>query len=152
MIIHHGSKSIVKRPKIIRAKFSKDFGTGFYCTDIKQQAVRWATRYPGRAVLNIYEYNENYSLNKLEFTHMTEDWLDCIVSCRAGMEHNFDIVIGPMADDQIYNYINEFVEGRITKAAFWELAKFAYPTHQIAFCSEKSLKSIKFVEEVTLNG
>lgn len=51
-----------------------------------------------------------------------------------------------MADDQIYNYITDLIDGVISKEAFWELAKFRHPTHQIAFCSEKALECLKFLE------
>ena len=63
-----------------------------------------------------------------------------------GVKHDYDIVIGAMADDQVYNYITDLMAGAITREAFWELAKFRHSTHQIAFCTEKSLKCIKFIE------
>lgn len=56
----------------------------------------------------------------------------------------YDIVIGAMADDQIYNYISDYMSGKITREAFWELAKFRHPTHQIAFCTERALKCLNF--------
>ena len=77
---------------------------------------------------------------------MTEEWLDFIINCRAGKKHDYDIVIGAMADDQVYNYISDLIKGNITRNAFWELAKFRHPTHQIAFCTEKSLQCIKFLD------
>ena len=76
---------------------------------------------------------------------MTEEWLDFIINCRSGKKHKYDIVIGAMADDQVYNYINDLINGAITREAFWELAKFRHPTHQIAFCTEEALKCIRFV-------
>lgn len=76
---------------------------------------------------------------------MTEEWLDFIINCRSGKKHNYDIVIGAMADDQIYNYITDLMSGAITRSAFWELAKFRHPTHQIAFCTTKALQCIKFI-------
>lgn len=81
---------------------------------------------------------------------MTEEWLDFIINCRNGQKHKYDIVIGAMADDQVYNYITDLMTGVITREAFWELAKFKHPTHQIAFCTDKSLKCLKFigVEEI----
>ncbi|MBQ9027010.1 MAG: DUF3990 domain-containing protein [Methanobrevibacter sp.] len=48
--------------------------------------------------------------------------------------------------DTIYNYIQEFEDGKISREAFWALAKFRYPTHQICFNTEKALESITFVE------
>lgn len=49
-----------------------------------------------------------------------------------------------MADDTIWDYIEDFVEGLISREAFWELVKFKYPTHQIVFCTAKALESLKF--------
>ena len=76
---------------------------------------------------------------------MTEEWLDFIINSRSGIKHNYDIVIGAMADDQVYNYITDLIDGKITREAFWSLAKFKHPTHQIAFCTEKALTSLKFI-------
>ena len=42
-----------------------------------------------------------------------------------------------MADDQIWDYVEDYMEGSITREAFWILAKFKYPTHQIVFCTQK---------------
>ena len=75
---------------------------------------------------------------------MTDDWLDFVVACRNGEPHNYDVVTGPMADDQIYNYVSDFIRGLITREQFWALAKFKYPTQQIAFCTTESLKCITF--------
>ncbi len=49
-----------------------------------------------------------------------------------------------MADDTIWDYIEDYVSTRISKAAFWELARFKYPTHQIVFCTEKALDTLQF--------
>ena len=64
---------------------------------------------------------------------------------QAKLKHDYDIVIGAMADDQIYNYITDLISGNITRAAFWELAKFRHPTHQIALCTPKALECIKYI-------
>lgn len=77
---------------------------------------------------------------------MNEEWLDFIVDCRRGKSHDYDIVEGPIADDIIYNYIQDFLDEKISREAFWSLAKFKYPTHQICFNTQKSLKSILFKE------
>ena len=49
-----------------------------------------------------------------------------------------------MANDTIYNYVQDFIDGKISRAAFWELAKFKHPTHQICFCTERALETLKF--------
>lgn len=149
-IVYHGSNVIVDSPKIISGKFTKDFGDGFYCTVTKEQAKRWALKYDN-SIVNIYEYNENKNLKIKEFTLMTEEWLDFIISCRAGIKHDYDIVIGAMADGEVYNYISDLINGDITREAFWQLAKFNHPTHQIAFCSDKSLECLNFVKGKEVN-
>ena len=143
MEVYHGSYTTVAEPAIIQGRYSKDFGTGFYCTRLKQQAERWAGKYDV-AKVNVYEYALDNTLAILDFKEMTDEWLDFVVACRAGQSHSYDIVTGPMADDQIYNYVSDFIRGLITREQFWALAKFKYPTQQIAFCTTESLKCITF--------
>lgn len=145
-IIYHGSKQVVAEPEIRIAKFNKDFYYGFYCTIIKEQAWRWATRFGDVGYISKYEYSENPTLNVCIFNEMSEEWLDFIVACRQGVAHNFDIVEGPMADDTIFNYIQSFMDGKISRAAFWELAKFKYPTHQISFHTIAALQTLSYIE------
>ena len=86
----------------------------------------------------------NSDLKIKDFREMSEEWLDFIVECRSGKAHDYDIVIGAMADDQIYNFISDFMDGVITRKQFWVLAQFKYPTHQINFCSEAALKCLEY--------
>lgn len=143
MLVYHGSNTRIEVPKILKGRHTKDFGEGFYCTVIKEQAERWEKRYE-TPIVNAYSLLINDSLSILEFKSMTEAWLDFIVDCRNGKTHKYDIVIGAMADDQIYNFISDFMEGIITRKQFWNMAKFKYPTHQIAFCTDEALKCIRF--------
>ena len=143
-IVYHGSYCKVEKPEIIEGKYTKDFGVGFYCTILEEQATKWAEKYE-TPVINQYEYNQDESLKIKEFTVMTEEWLDFIIDCRSGKKHDYDIVIGAMADDQVYNYITDLMSGTITRTAFWELAKFRHPTHQIALCTKEALNCLKYV-------
>lgn len=142
-LVYHGSDTIIKIPQILKSQTTKDFGTGFYCTVIKEQAERWAKRNE-KAIVNVYSLLINTKLNILEFKEMNDEWLDFIVSCRSGKSHNYDIAIGAMANDQIYNFVSDFIDGVITREQFWVMAKFKYPTHQIAFCKEQALKCLHF--------
>ena len=100
--------------------------------------------------ISIYEYTPNKALSILDFKGMTDAWLDFIANCRKGIPHNYDIVIGAMANDQIYNHIEDFIAGIITREQFWVLAKFKYPTHQICFATEASLKCLSYIESETI--
>lgn len=82
----------------------------------------------------------------VEFPEMTEEWLDFIVACRMGRAHEYDIVEGPMANDTIFNYVQNFVDGKISREAFWALAKFKKPTHQISFHTARALTTLSFVK------
>lgn len=148
--IYHGSNVEVSSPRILQNGFYKDFGYGFYCINLERQAKRWTMTRKGKTVVNRYEYVPDKNQKILSFSEMSDDWLDFVVSCRRGIEHDYDIVEGPMADDQIWNYVEGFMEGRVSKAAFWELVKFRYPTHQIVFCTEEALKTITFKGSDTL--
>ena len=143
MLIMHGSAVQIPKPGIIKSKYAKDFGDGFYCTNVETQAFRWATRF-GAGYVNYYEFNRDAGLHTLSFAAMTEDWLDFIAFCRNGGAHEYDIVEGPMANDEVYNYIADFLSGAITRAAFWELVRFRYPTHQLSFHTEMALQTLLF--------
>ncbi len=151
IMLYHGSTDVVEYPNIRVAKFNKDFHFGFYCTEYYEQAKRWATRYSGNGIVNEYAYTQNLELNVLKFETMSEEWLDFIVSCRLGHSHDYDIVEGPMANDTIFNYVQNFVDGKISRAAFWELAKFKKPTHQISFHTVRALQTLEFVRGQEVN-
>ncbi len=144
IILYHGSRQIVEFPEVRIARFNKDFYYGFYCTLFLEQAKRWAVRFDNGGVINEYVYVPDDTLKILKFPEMTEEWLDFIVSCRLGKPHDYDIVEGPMANDTIFNFVQNFADGKISREAFWALAKFKRPTHQISFHTIRALTTLKF--------
>ena len=144
MELYHGSGDIVEFPEIRKTRYTKDFSWGFYCTQSYEQAHRWAERRHTHGVVNVYIYNENPELRIKKFPKMTDEWLDFIAECRSGKIHDYDIVEGPMADDTIWNFVNDFLNGNISRSVFWEYAKFKHPTHQISFHSIKALACLEF--------
>ena len=143
-ILFHGSNTIVENPVIQISGYYKDFGYGFYCTRIEKQAIRWALTKKGEHIVNTYDYSPDSKMKRLIFDIMTNEWLDFVVNCRRGVPHEYDIVEGPMADDQIWDYVEDFMAGAISREAFWELVKFKYPTHQIVFCTGRALDALTF--------
>lgn len=144
LTLYHGSRVKVEHPEIRTHKYHKDFFWGFYCTAIERQAVRWATKYGKAGIVNIYSFDDNAELSIKRFSELSDEWLDFVAACRSGIPHSYDVVEGPMADDTIFNYVQSFLDGEITREAFWALAKFKYPTHQISFHTAKSLAALKF--------
>lgn len=115
---YQGDKNVLNEPKINLDGSYKDFGYGFYCTNFEIQAKRWALTKKNRHVVNVYSYTENGNLNCLIFKEMSDEWLDFVVSSRQGERHDYDIVEGPMADDTIWNYVDDFARGMISRTAF----------------------------------
>lgn len=145
MMLYHVSNEVTKYPEVRISEYTKDFSWGFYCTVIKEQAVKWAKRRKGK-IINFYEYKENSNLKIKKFESMNDEWLDFIVECRNGKTHEYDIVEGPMADDTIWNFLSDFIDGEIDREQFWSLAKFKYPTHQISFHTLRAIECLKFID------
>jgi hypothetical protein len=82
----------------------------------------------------------------LRFDGYTNEWLDFIVKNRASIAskpmHNYDIVEGPVANDDIAARIYDYLNGDVTKAAFIEELRFKKPMHQICFCTTASLQML----------
>lgn len=154
MTLFHGSGVTVESPEVRVYGYAKDFGFGFYCTKSYKQAVRWAQRHKNSRkgevpTVNLYTYVPNGNLRCKVFEQMSDDWLDFIAACRNGESHDYDIVEGPMADDEVWDYVEDFLNGTITREAFWALAAFKQPTHQISFHTEAALACLTF-EKVVL--
>lgn len=149
--LFHGSRTIVEHPEIRIQKYHKDFSWGFYCTQLEKQAVRWATKFGTTGIVNTYSFDDTVLLNIKRFPKMSDEWLDFIAACRTGATHPYDVVEGPMADDTIFNYVQGFLDGEISRTAFWELAKFKYPTHQISFHTKKALDALHFERSYEAN-
>ena len=78
MTVYHGGYMAVEHPEIRKGRNTKDFGTGFYCTIIKEQAQRWAKRYDTK-IVSIYDVRLDSSLKIKDFREMTDEWLDFIL-------------------------------------------------------------------------
>ena len=160
MKVYHGSYTEVSVIDLSKCELGRDFGRGFYVTKLREQAEFWAKR-KGRvnnsdSVVSEYTFYENayehYNLNVLRFEGYNEKWLDFVVANRSpdATAHNYDIVEGPVANDDIAQRIFVYLNGKISKKDFLEELKFKYqPSHQIAFCTMLSLQMLKWVNKST---
>lgn len=144
-IIYHGSYMKIEFPEIHKHRFTKDFSWGFYCTEIQEQAEKWSSKF-NTSIVNVYELKNIEALNIKKFDTYTDEWLEFVVNCRSGKTHKYDVVIGPMADDTIYDYIEAYSQGQMNKQKFFELMKFKYSTHQISFHTIEALDHLNFIE------
>ncbi len=160
MKIYHGSNVVVEVPKILGRLRALDFGVGFYCTSSKQQATKWAKsvtrrRQEGKAVVNCYEIEEVYLQSDvvLKFDAPTEEWLDFVVANRKDVAlqyKNYDVIIGPVANDNTLPVIDDYMDGRYTKSEAIARLLPQKLIDQIVFTTEQSLKALHFIgfEEV----
>lgn len=158
MLVYHGTTLEIKEPKIITTEIGRDFGFAFYTTDIKEQAERWAIRRAKilsrksqnsvSAVVNIFDWERDIASDILEFDGASMEWLDMVVSCRSDLsyKHEHDIVIGKIANDNVGETVAYVVQGIMRKEDAIERLKFEKINNQIAFCSERSLKQLKFIK------
>ncbi|MPM85574.1 hypothetical protein SDC9_132655 [bioreactor metagenome] len=147
MELYHGSYCEIKNPNISYSRDSLDFGRGFYLTDIKKQAIEWVDRFIRRGKLgciNIYtinldELNTIYKIKKFDSYDM--EWLDFILDCRNGSKRylDYDVIIGGIADDKVYNTIELYEFELITKDEALNRLKYHKPNNQICITNQEIL-------------
>lgn len=164
MILYHGGILEIPEPRIIRAEVGRDFGFAFYTTDIKAQAERWAARKsrienrrPGqhcRPIVSVYHWDAAATLDVKQFDEASLEWLELVVSCRgdASFQHDHDIVIGKIANDNVGETVSYVMQGIMRKEDAVERLKFERINNQIAFCTEAALKTLSFTESYTPEG
>lgn len=155
MILYHGSNMEVRSPKIIKAKRLLDFGTGFYLTSDYEQAKKWAIRTTARReegvpTITIYNIDENKfdELNVLNFNREDKEWLRYVSVNRTdkSARDNYDIVIGPVANDQAIRTVNNYLKGYFTEDIAIQLLLPQKLKDQYVLKTEKALSFLKFDE------
>jgi len=149
--VYHGSCIEVHNPKISYSRANVDFGKGFYVTQIYEQAVKWSLRFKKKdkaAIVSCYDLDANafkgYSVK--EFSGYTEEWLDFIVDCRSLKdESNYDVVIGGVADDRVFNTVELYLDGLVDKIEAIKRLKYEKPNMQICIRNQEIIdKYMKF--------
>ena len=154
MILYHGSNVEVSKPKILVSNRLLDFGAGFYTTSNKEQAIRWSRtqttrRKVGEPILSKYEFNEEelQKVSVLNFGKADKEWLKFVTDNRKGMYvgNKYDIVIGPVANDNTMPVLNNYMSGIIDEEIALILLKPQKLSDQYAFLTEKGLSLLKFL-------
>ena len=159
MILYHGSNVIVEQPKLIRQNRYLDFGFGFYTTTNRDQAVNFAQkvtdrRKTGAATLNIYSVEEAVAFKEcslLRFDSPDEAWLDFVYENRRGNYSgaDYDLIYGPVANDDVYTTFNLYAAGVLTKEQALEALKVKKLYNQLVLTSEKALSFLHFAGTIT---
>lgn len=153
MRLYHASTVVVERPDVEHSRPNLDFGRGFYLTAIHEQAVRYATRFTRRgksAFINEYDLDEELSDYVVKrFEGYDEEWLDYVSVCRHGdtPEQQYDAVEGGVADDKVFNTVDLYFAGMISKQEALGRLKYEKPNHQICILNgEVLVKHLHFMK------
>ena len=159
MNLYHGGTNIIEKPEIRFQSAGRDFGAGFYCTDIRNQAEKWAKR-QGRvrkqaAFLNVYEFDADwalFNLNFKSFNNYSPEWLELVINCRRNPQyiHGFDIVYGKIANDDVGETVQAALNGLMPMNFALEKLAFMPSNNQYCFCTKKSIMQLVFSESVKL--
>lgn len=142
MILYHGSFLEIRKPDLKHSRANVDFGLGFYTTPIYEQAVKWCGKFKRRGkkgIVSRYQFDEDAyrALSVLQFDSYSEEWLDFILACRRGKDtSNYDIVIGGVANDKVFNTVELFFDGLIDKKEAIKRLQYEKPNLQVCFRTE----------------
>ena len=167
MILFHGSNTDIVHIDLSKCRPNKDFGQGFYLTTIREQAVRMAQRvarmYGGTPILDIYDFdNSENKLDALNIRHFdgpSVEWAQFVITNRnatklkepqedSNIDGRFDLVIGPIANDDLALLFRQFSEGTISVETLVSEMKFKKLTDQYSFHSERALALLTKKESV----
>lgn len=158
MILYHGSNVAVSKPQLIHQNRFLDFGSGFYTTTNKEQAIAFANkvykrRREGAKVVSIYELDEQIAFvecSVLRFDSPDEAWLDFVFENRSGnyKGKEYDLIYGPVANDDVYTTFILYNAGALTKEQTLETLKIKKLYNQMVFTTEKALRYLKFIGTV----
>lgn len=153
--LYHGSNVSIEKIDLTRSHPDKDFGKGYYLTDIRTQAEAMSIRRvriagEGEPTLTVYCFDESQlhspELRVKVFDEPTEEWALFVLSNReaslTGYTHDYDIVIGPIADDGVAFQLDRYTRHMITLATLVEELTYRKLNRQYYFGTERALQTL----------
>jgi len=153
MILYHVGFNEIKDVDLKRGRANADFGQGFYLAPDSEFSLKWATfRNDSKTYLNKYELDLD-RLNVKTF-EKNEEWFDYIYKNRNGFKDDlkeYDVIIGPIANDILYNILGVTTSGMLDKNISFKLLMIGKEYLQIVIKSELAKENLKFIESQILN-
>lgn len=154
MKLYHGTNVDFDVIDLTKSNKYKDFGQGFYLTDIRSQAEELAAKksrlFGGYPVIQEYEFDESLlsgaELKVLKFDKPSTEWAEFIFKNRNrdnNFTHDYDIVIGPIANDGVAYLLGRYEEGTLTIEELSDKLDYKKLNSQCFFGTDKSLKYLK---------
>jgi hypothetical protein len=117
MKVYHGSYLAVEKPDVAHSRNCLDFGRGFYLTSYQKQAERGAkrkaSRKNGTPIVSIYEMAEIPPAHRILRFQNDREWIEFVCNARRGAAEykNYDIIIGGVANDDVYEAVGMYFRG-----------------------------------------
>ena len=160
MRLHHGSNMAITDIDLSRCRPNKDFGLGFYLspdkTAAEKMAHRTVKRFGGSPYVMTYDFNdaalERFTLRRFE--KPTVEWAMFVMANRRGVidarEHNldnkFDVVVGPIANDDLALLFRQFSRGLLTVEMLMREMQYKELTVQYSFHTQQTVSLLKLIE------
>jgi len=164
VILFHGAKTNIEgKLKISKSRDDNDFGRGFYCGETLEQSAMFIANYP-KSSLYILKFNKDIKLKSFKF-NVDRNWMLAISYFRKKIEsyknnkiiknilkklEKVDYIIAPIADNRMFQIIDEFIEGQITDVQCQHCLSSTNLGFQYVFITEKSLKNISILHHCYL--
>jgi len=159
MTVFHGTSASFSSIDLSKSHDYRDFGRGFYTTTIYDQAASWAKsnfiRYGGDGrFVKVFKLDAAEGLRVKRFGEMSKEWLDFVKENRVkgGVQHDYDIVVGPVANDNTMRTIMFYVSDVYTAEMALAQLKFFKVNNQVSFHTDRALSCLKSVRTDVLNG
>jgi len=153
MRLYHVGFSEIKTPDLKIGRKNADFAQGFYLSNDLEFSYKWAkTRIDSNTYLNTYELDIT-SLNIKEFKRDNE-WFNYIFKNRNNYEDelkDYDVIIGPIANDTIYNTWGILTSGYVSNDKALEVLTSGPIYYQVVIKTEKALNNLKFISSIILD-
>lgn len=144
--LYHTGFDEIRIPDVHYGRKNADFGQGFYTSSDEEFTRRWArTRRGEQTILNIYELD----LSGLSVRHFERDlsWFEYIFSNRNRKPDTLkaDVIIGPIANDMIYDTLGITTSGFLNEEQSLELLMLGPVYVQIALKTEKAVRQLTWL-------
>lgn len=153
MILYHGTNADIAEIDLAKCAPNKDFGRGFYLTDISKQAEFMAIRRVkqsgiGKPIVVEYSFDEHLledkTLRVRKFDKPSEAWARFVLGNRTGnTPHDYDIVIGPVADDGVALQLRRYTEKLISMRTLISELTYRKLNNQYCFCTPLAVSKLK---------
>lgn len=155
--LYHGSNISIDTVDLSFSRRGKDFGSGFYLNPDRQQAMEMASRttqrmLEGKPIVTTFLFddtllNDNSPLNVKIFEEYSKEWAEFVLLNRKNSSdvpaHEYDVVVGPIANDTVGLQMRRFILGYISIERMIEELRFKKPAIQYFFGTELAVGYLK---------